>query len=177
MTNMLCQLCHYRQATVTCTQAINNTRQQIHLCAECAEQEGYAAAGPDPDFFDDVIPQFIDNEESAPPPSDETGADHRCLRCGTSREEFERTGLLGCEWCYEAFADDLRILMRRLHGSTHHVGRRPRPPRVLSTPSNILELRQELKRAIAEERFERAAEVRDLLRQCMKQQPDTDAGK
>lgn len=176
MTNMLCQLCHCRQATVTCTQAINKTRHEIHLCAECAEQEGYAPAQPEPDLFDEVIPQSVDEEDTFFD-SDETGADRHCLRCGTSREEFERTGLLGCELCYATFADDLRILMRRLHGATHHIGRRPRPSRVFSTPCNVLELRQELQRAIAEERFERAAELRDLLQQCQRQKPDTEAEK
>lgn len=175
MKNMLCQLCHCRDATITCTQAINNIRQEIHLCAECAAQEGYAAsAHPESDIFGDVIPDLFDEENNSLT-GDEASLALRCPRCNTSREEFERTGLLGCELCYATFADDLKILMRRLHGATQHLGRRPR--RVLGASDNVLELRQELQRAIAEERFERAAELRDLLRQSVRQQQDPDAEK
>jgi protein arginine kinase activator len=164
MKNRLCELCHYRDATLSFAKSVNNVRQEIHLCADCAALEGLtgASAEDDEQWGDGLFDPF-DNDSSEF--SGETSAiDVRCPQCDTSRQEFERTGLLGCAVCYESFAEDLDVLMRRLHGATQHLGRRPRPRRVFGASGDEAALLQELQRAIDDERFERAAELRDLLR-------------
>ena len=51
------------------------------------------------------------------------GAD-ACARCGATLQDFRESGRLGCAECYQAFEVPLRDLLRRLHGSTHHMGER-----------------------------------------------------
>jgi protein arginine kinase activator len=60
----------------------------------------------------------------------------------------------------------LRELLRRLHGSSKHVGRRYEAPRpeTLAEVDVRTELRDKLQRAVDAEQFELAAELRDKLR-------------
>ena len=92
-----------------------------------------------------------------------------CARCGGTFQDFRETGRLGCPDCYRTFEAPLRDLLRRLHGSTHHLGERyaerepargARPWR----PSRPPELREQLRLAVETENFELAAELRDRLR-------------
>ena len=51
-------------------------------------------------------------------------AGETCSRCGGSLQDFRESGRLGCPDCYRTFEAPLRDLLRRLHGSTQHVGER-----------------------------------------------------
>lgn len=48
-----------------------------------------------------------------------------CKHCGISFEDYRKNLLLGCSECYDSFHDYLVADLRRFHGETHHVGRRP----------------------------------------------------
>jgi protein arginine kinase activator len=89
-----------------------------------------------------------------------------CAFCGATARDFRATGRLGCAHCYDAMESSLRELLRRLHGSSKHVGQRYEAPRpeslVESDPRNAL--RDRLQRAVEAEQFELAAELRDKLR-------------
>jgi len=78
-------------------------------------------------------------------------------------EEFARRSLFGCAACYEAFDEDLDLLLKRLHGAVAHRGRLPQrgPTRREGEPGS---LRRELDRAVRDGDFERAARLRDRLR-------------
>ena len=68
--------------------------------------------------------------------------------------------------CYDAMETSLRELLRRLHGSSKHVGHRyeaPRPESLAEVDART-ELRDKLQRAVDAEQFELAAELRDKLR-------------
>jgi protein arginine kinase activator len=60
----------------------------------------------------------------------------------------------------------LRELLRRLHGSSKHVGRHYDIPtaHVLEKTDSVFDLRDRLRRAVESEQFELAAELRDRLR-------------
>jgi protein arginine kinase activator len=92
----------------------------------------------------------------------------RCPGCGATFADFRESGRLGCGDCYQAFEPSLRLLLRRYHGSTHHHGRRPEA-RSGEAPAPgaalIASLREQLHAAVASEDFERAAELRDRLRE------------
>jgi protein arginine kinase activator len=89
-----------------------------------------------------------------------------CPQCGLSYAEFRRLGRLGCEACYETFRDDLKPLLRRVHGSTAHAGAVPAHlERGLESRREIKRLRSELDLAVRREEYERAAELRDAIRE------------
>jgi protein arginine kinase activator len=172
MKNRLCELCGSYEATLLCTRVVNNVRHEIHLCADCAALEGFETASSDfPEFSGELPDALFDSEQNEL--TGDPAMDVRCPHCNTTRLEFERSGLLGCSECYESFADDLQVLMRRLHGATQHLGRRPRPRRVFGVSVDQGTLREELDHAIAEEDFERAAALRDLLCQRRHQENNT----
>jgi protein arginine kinase activator len=89
-----------------------------------------------------------------------------CRFCGATARDFRATGRLGCAHCYDAMERSLRELLRRLHGSSRHVGRRYEPPAtdLVARPDTVHDLRDRLRRAVAAEQFELAAELRDRLR-------------
>jgi protein arginine kinase activator len=81
--------------------------------------------------------------------------------------DFRDSGRLGCAQCYQSFEDHLRDLLRRLHGSSQHVGERyvlPGARGEVDATSRLLDLRDKLRRAVESENFELAAELRDRIR-------------
>ena len=95
-----------------------------------------------------------------------TGTADICPRCGGSLQDFRESGRLGCSDCYRSFEVPLRDLLRRLHGSTHHLGERY-TEQGTTTPvdrGQATELREQLRLAVETENFELAAELRDRLR-------------
>jgi protein arginine kinase activator len=93
-------------------------------------------------------------------------AGETCTRCGATFQDFRETGRLGCSDCYRTFEPALRDLLRRLHGSTHHLGERyaEREPAADVAREQAAELREQLRLAVETENFELAAELRDRLR-------------
>ena len=91
-----------------------------------------------------------------------------CSRCGASLQDFRESGRLGCPECYRSFEVPIRDLLRRLHGSTVHLGERYAESGPTSVPEErprvAAELREQLRVAVEAENFELAAELRDRLR-------------
>ncbi|HXF95765.1 MAG TPA: UvrB/UvrC motif-containing protein, partial [Gemmatimonadales bacterium] len=90
----------------------------------------------------------------------------RCGSCGGTLRDFRESGRLGCAQCYTAFDFHLRDLLRRLHGSSHHTGERYAAPGEgeMDPRRTLLELKEQLRRAVESENFELAAELRDRIR-------------
>jgi len=140
---MLCDNCKERDAVINLTQVEHDSKVTLHLCERCAQEKG-------------VAPSML------PSPADGL----RCAECGGTLRDFREAGRLGCAQCYEAFATHLRDLLRRLHGSSQHVGERyVNPGEQDSDPQRLLlELREQLRKAVENENFELAAELRDRIR-------------
>jgi len=89
----------------------------------------------------------------------------QCPRCGLVYSEFKESGRLGCSECYTTFRSQLRPLLRRIHGSTKHVGKAPaRDSERVALRREIQRLHEDLQRAIEREEFETAASLRDRIR-------------
>jgi protein arginine kinase activator len=98
-----------------------------------------------------------------------------CPTCGLKYMEFRADGRLGCPADYELFRAGLLPILQRIHRATCHVGKVPRrraadPPPGPPAPGagragELLALRQQLRRAVETEHYERAAQLRDLIRQ------------
>ena len=102
--------------------------------------------------------------EQAPAPA--LGRD-LCLAAAASFQDFRESGRLGCPDCYRSFEAPLRDLLRRLHGSTHHLGERyaeREPAAAAAAGEQAADLREQLRLAVETENFELAAELRDRLR-------------
>lgn len=161
---MSCDQCHEREAVIHLTQIVNEQVTTLHLCERCAAEKGVespAAAAKTPlGTFLGAMGKGL--PESTPTPK----STDICPRCGGSLQDFRESGRLGCPQCWQVFEPALRDLLRRLHGSTHHLGERyaeGEPPRA-GERVRVAELREQLRLAVETENFELAAELRDRLR-------------
>lgn len=160
---MLCQDCGKRDATVHLTQVINDQKVVLNLCRECAEKRGFrnpleGVPFPLAEFLASMLSQTQREK-----PSKESEA--VCSTCEMSFSDFTKTGRLGCGNCYVTFKSQLNDLLRKVHGSTQHQGKFPHTKRDVMKPLwEETKLQEELKKAIKEEDFERAAQIRDQIR-------------
>jgi protein arginine kinase activator len=73
---------------------------------------------------------------------------------------------MGCSNCYGAFREQIKPLLRRIHGSNVHIGKSPRMSQgVFEKRREVEKLKAELGRAIGCEDFEKAAEIRDRIKE------------
>lgn len=163
---MLCENCEEREAVIHLTQIVNNSVTTMHLCEACAAEKGVETEAAVAKF---PLGDFLASlGKPATPEPGEPAAGVPCRYCGATLADFRQTGRLGCARCYESFEPHLRDLLRRLHGSTRHVGEAYRAPG--ATPaaapaeSELLGLRDQLRRAVDSENFELAAQLRDQIR-------------
>ena len=99
--------------------------------------------------------------------SDQQEVDLKCEVCGITFKEFRQKGLLGCPNDYQVFGSALTSLVERSQeGATHHVGKVPhRAGSDQKKQTAILRLRAELQAAIANEDYEKAAIMRDQIKE------------
>jgi protein arginine kinase activator len=89
----------------------------------------------------------------------------KCPVCGFTQADFKKTGRLGCANCYETFSDGLQSLLKGMHKGTAHVGKVPSRLLVTMEREQTLKgLHRDLRKAVAEEDYESAAQIRDRIR-------------
>ena len=71
-----------------------------------------------------------------------------------------------CSGCYTEFSSEIADTVSRIHGNTVHTGRAPKAFKKKFDRAKLLsDLKNQLSAAIAAEEFERAAELRDKIRE------------
>lgn len=158
---MKCCVCKEREATVHLTQIVGDKMHKLDLCEECARSKGVN----DPTGFSlaDLLLGLGSAQEEEPVGKP---GELRCPHCGFTQTDFKKLGRFGCPECYQTFSDGLEQLLKTMHKGTRHVGKVPAAFAGLHTMKERLErLQQELARAVQEENFERAAVLRDEIKQ------------
>ena len=157
---MLCQRCNTSEATIHITEVTEGEHQENHLCEQCAEAEG--AIVKTPTTINQLLSSFIMAHSGVA-----ELAELSCPECGISFLEFRQHGLLGCPHDYEVFSQALDGLLARMHGpETHHVGKVPARGNVQQKRNmELLRLRRELTVAVESESYEKAAKLRDELKE------------
>ncbi|MDP8233626.1 MAG: UvrB/UvrC motif-containing protein [Candidatus Saelkia tenebricola] len=157
---MVCDICGQTEATVHLTEIINGKVTELHLCEECAREKGtqmeqhfgisdllagLADLSPDVEMKQDVV--------------------LKCNNCGMSYKDFKKIGKFGCSQCYESFRQHVPALLKRVHGSTKYVGKEPNAGEYKVVRDELQELRSKLQIAIEKEEYEKAAQIRDEIRE------------
>lgn len=161
---MQCDHCQERPAAIHLTQIVNNSVTTVHLCDQCAAEKGVQTGATVAKFpLSDFLASMGKGAASQLPPGDTATA---CESCGATLQDFRDTGRLGCARCYDEFSQHLRDLLRRLHGSSQHVGEHYAAAGNTEQKGgpSMRELRERLQRAVESENFELAAELRDRIR-------------
>ncbi len=156
-----CQECNMAQAVYHLKQNIDGVTSQLHLCEACALKRGF-----DIDKQTAPLAGFLSAfAASGAQPSRSSDKPEPCPGCGLTYPEFRVSGLLGCDACYSHFKRQLLPMLRRIHGSNHHVGKSPgaeHKPKSHATDTGSLKKR--LETAIKNEDYELAARLRDEIR-------------
>jgi len=171
---MQCDICGKKKATVHLTEIVDEQMSEMHLCEECARQKSVAM---EQQFgLADLLAGLADMGKT--PTSKEAAAAKTaalsCSKCGLSYDDFRKFGRLGCGHCYTSFHEQLDALLKKIHGSNHHLGKvvATKTPKKLTSvgaatkpkKDELETLRQELHEAIHREDFEKAALIRDKIR-------------
>lgn len=166
---MKCDLCD-KEAVVHLTQVVNGEMKEVHLCEEHATEQGIDIHSPI--SITDILMGLGESKQGI-----EHGLSPSCPRCGLAREEFRKTGRLGCSECYKTFMAELAVAIKAMHHSTQHVGKIPAREGVQTRiKSQIARLQKELDAAVVREDFEKAAALRDQINEARAQAEEEGPG-
>ena len=169
---MKCDNCKQHEATFFYEENLNGKTRSLHLCPECAAK----MQGEDTAFGKSAFPTFTPFHGNlldglfgfgvaAPKESKKT-----CPDCGAAWSDLRRAGKAFCPTCYTTFGEELAPTLRSLHGNVTHTGRAPADRREKrEREDRLARLKRELAAAIAEEKFEDAAKLRDEIRTMEKE--------
>lgn len=155
------------------TQIVNGQVTELILCESCARNKGLF----DPQslsfaeqFFPEEFKKKVEDivKELAggvlPEGVNVSGIDHadaltRCPVCDFSLEAYRRTGRLGCPDCYSVFNSELT-------GEQATQKSQQESPQPEQSPALLLKkLEQQLQEAIEKEDYEKAAQLRDRIKE------------
>ncbi len=151
---MLCDDCKKNKATKVYKEASQDKMIEMHLCDECAEKRGIIVKK-------NQLPiEILKNMLKSDAFDDATLI---CPKCLLSFAEFRRFQRFGCAECVRAFRSRIVPIIMSIHGVQQHIGRIPKKEK-RGIVGEIIRLKTELKEALQHENYERAAELRDLLK-------------
>ena len=158
---MKCDICRSETATVHLQETTNGMKRTAHMCTNCASsmKTGASLAFSLSNMFADMMGMdtgFFPDPSGAEPSS--------CGTCGMTGAELHNIGLVGCEDCYDAFADIIldgdppEKLEDDKAFSTIKLKKSKKPK---ADPVEALE--KKLGEAVNREDYEQAAELRDKI--------------
>lgn len=164
---MLCDICSKKKATVHLTEIVDDQMSEMHLCEDCAREKSVQM---EQQFgLADLLAGLSDFGKQV---KDIEKVKVQCPNCGTSYDDFRKLGRLGCSECYTAFREQLLTLLKKIHGSSQHLGKTPAkvPKLVKDKIDTLQDLRRQLQEAIQMENYEKAAALRDRIREMEKKE-------
>ncbi len=165
---MFCQLCKKNEATIHLTEITNGKRVEMHICQNCAVEQGVAVKSQI------SLNELLSSLLASAPSDDEMGdpaiESITCPNCSMTLDQFRKDALLGCPDDYEVFERNLAPLLEKAHdGTVTHCGKIPsHAPRDTQLQSKLLSLKQQLDSAVKAEDYESAAKLRDEITEIEK---------
>lgn len=168
---MKCDVCKQREATAHVKTVRNGVLKEQNLCPHCAHEMGFATIQSGFDISDFLGSLFGGDAQRT--------EKKICEKCGTDFAQISRSGKIGCAQCYKTFRQELVPMIQRIHGTTQHKGKSPgryalritKKAETEMIPSDqflLEQKKQQLQKAIAEQKFEKAAELRDEIKELGK---------
>lgn len=161
---MLCNICKQNEATVHLTQIVGDKMQKVDLCEACSKEKGVS----DPSTFSlaDLLLGLGAAQEME---QSGGGVEVKCPQCGFTQADFKKNGRFGCAECYHTFAEGLESMLKSMHKGVVHKGKVPKAiAQSRDVADRLKKLQKDLDKAVAEEDFERAATVRDEIKEVKK---------
>ncbi len=182
---MTCKRCGKNNAEIYYKQTVNGKTSEYALCQECAEElRKNGELDINIPFSYDSFPSFFGFNDffgitglpkGAYGTKKAVSEKKKCTLCASTFEDLVKSGKVGCAECYKVFKDELRASIENIHGNAKYMGRQIKktaPESVESfeaeTPkeqSELEKLRFELEMAVKEQEYEKAAVLRDRIRE------------
>ncbi len=161
---MKCDICRSKKAVIHIQQIAGKDRIDLHLCEHCAMERGISSN-------EDKIELSIANLLTGLIDIRKVKGNKKkiCPLCGSSWEAIERREKLGCAECYSLFHREIRSVLEKTVGETQHTGKYPRRLLELKTfLVDVVRLKENLKQALKREDYEKAAALRDRIKDLEK---------
>jgi len=167
---MQCDACGKKKATVHLTEIVDGQMTEMHICEDCAKERSVQM---EQQFgLADLLAGLSDFGKQI---KAEEKVKLQCPNCALSYDDFRKFGRLGCSECYMSFRSHLSVLLKKIHGSSRHLGKTPlhfkeeveikssgEVSKDKEDPAQVL--KNKLQQAILSEDFEQAAVLRDEIR-------------
>ena len=160
---MHCQICNENDATIHLTEITNGKRAEMHICEQCAAEQGLAVKSSIP--VNELLSSLLAVQPADDEVDDFSKQPASCPHCDITLEQFRKEGVLGCPNDYDVFEKSLMPLIERAHdGRTTHCGKLPsRAPKDTKKHVKLSNLREQLDSAVQREDYEKAAKLRDKI--------------
>ncbi len=147
---MICQMCKKHTATTKLKTTVNGLTRELNLCPDCLAVYGYSNFGS-LGFNDLFFDAYTKKKEVSL---------KKCSKCNKTFQEIVKSGKVGCENCYSEFKSDFKPLLSKIHGATKH-----KTSFENNVDDEIIQLKNELNRLVECEEYEKAAKLRDIIRE------------
>ena len=101
------------------------------------------------------------------------GITKKCPQCNSSYAEIVKNGKVGCAKCWECFAEELDLVVKKAQCTAHHTGKVPKKwqKNQIQDQKNQIPISFRMKilddlmqKAISNEEYEKAAKLRDVIK-------------
>ncbi|WP_055071725.1 UvrB/UvrC motif-containing protein [Clostridium massiliamazoniense] len=162
---MICEICKKNKAVVHFINIVNGKKKHKMLCEECALKINNISVEEEVKEelnFNKILNGLLDYMDNY---KEDEKSELFCKKCGRTYKDFKESGICGCSECYKVFSQKYDFLEGK-----EHIGKVPRGKREeIKNKRSIDNLRIELKELIKNEEFEKAATVRDKLKDLEKE--------
>jgi len=171
-----------KSAVVHYKNTVNNETTEVHLCESCAkDKENNLILGINELMSGFLVMKPQNNRQML-----------QCDFCGRTQNDISNIGKAGCANCYTVFREYLVPIIRRIHGTDTHTGKRPRnvsspesheskadnstanttlqnpeidsnASKLDANASEVEALEKSMRQAILDENYEEAAKLRDQI--------------
>lgn len=162
---MICEVCKKNKAVVHFINIVNGKKKHKMLCEECALKINNISIEEDLKEelnFSKILNGLLDYMDNY---KDDETSEIVCKKCGRTYKEFRESGICGCSECYKVFSKKYNFLEGKEHTGKIPKGKREK----IKNKRSIYNLKEELKELIEKEEFEKAAILRDKLKDLEKE--------
>lgn len=117
-----------------------------------------------------LLTSLLEQDHFTSPLVDNSFIEARCPGCGLTYRELRKNGRLGCAKCYQAFNSYLEPMLNQIHGTVRHTGKvLEKSPVHRKLNRKLKDLQLQLKQAVKDEAYEKAAAIRDEIQKLSKE--------
>lgn len=158
---MKCEICGTRKAVIHIQQVIGKERIDLHLCDTCALERGISSSEERIELsISSLLHGLVDLRKM------KGTKEKACPQCGSTWELIGKRQKTGCGECYTTFNKEIQAFFKQMVEKAQHRGKLPKRLRTYKTYLvDVVRLKEGLKEAIRREDYEKAARIRDRIKE------------